>query len=40
MGVDEATFASMMNDAKDNDIAHRDKDSDNGVIDDADNDAA
>jgi len=38
-GVDEAAFASTMNDAKDNDVAPRDEDSNNGAIDDADDDA-
>jgi len=38
-GVDEAVFASTMNDAKDNDVAPHDEDSDNGTIDDADDDA-
>ena len=38
-GVDKAAFASMMNDAKDDDVAPRDKDSDNGANDDADDDA-
>jgi hypothetical protein len=37
--VDEVAFASTMNDAKDDDVAPRDKDSDNGAIDDADDDA-
>ena len=38
-GVDEATFASTMNDAEGDDVAPRDKDSDNGANDDADDDA-
>ena len=38
-GVDEAAFASTMNDAKDDDVAPRHEDSDNGTIDDADDDA-
>jgi hypothetical protein len=38
-GVDEAAFASTMNDAKDDDVAPRDEDSDNGANDDADDDA-
>jgi len=37
--IDEAAFASTMNDAKDNDVAPRNEDSDNGPIDDADDDA-
>ena len=37
-GVGEAVFASMMNDAKDNDVAPRDEDSDNGANNDADDD--
>ena len=38
-GVDEAAFASTMNDAKDDDVAPRDEDSDNGANNDADDDA-
>jgi len=38
-GVDEVAFASTMDDAKDNDVAPRGEDSDNGANDDADNDA-
>ncbi len=38
-GVDEAAFASTMNDAKNDDVAPHDEDSDNGTIDDADDDA-
>jgi len=38
-GVDEAAFASTMDDAKDNDIAPRGEDSDNGANDDANDDA-
>jgi len=38
-GVDEALFASTMNDAKDDDVAPRDEDSNNGAIDDADDGA-
>ena len=38
-GVDEAAFASTMNDAKDDVIAPHDEDSDNGANNDADDDA-
>ena len=38
-GVDKAVFASMMDDAEDDDVAPRDEHSDNGANNDADNDA-
>ena len=38
-GVDKAVFASMMDDAEDDDVAPRDEDSDNGANDNADDDA-
>jgi hypothetical protein len=38
-GVDEAAFALTMDDAKDNDVAPRCEDSDNGANEDADDDA-
>ena len=38
-GVDEVAFTLTMDDAKDDDVAPRDKDSDNGANDDADDDA-